>query len=104
MMSCTIALSVDYSLFMLSRFREERFQGKDIITSVEKMMQYAAHNVTVSGFTIFIAFLGLIFAPIELLASLGAGCSVAILLTMIINIIMTPTLILCFGNYFATFW
>ena len=89
---------------MLSRYREERFRGRDVVTSVEKMMQYAAHNVTVSGFTIFIAFLGLIFAPIELLASLGAGCSVTIIFTMVVNIVMTPTFLLCFKEFFSVFW
>lgn len=50
MMSLTIAMSIDYSLFLLTRYREEilrnRFE-KDLC--VQRMILYAGHVVAVSG-------------------------------------------------------
>ncbi len=104
MMSTIIALSVDYSLFLLSRFREERDKGVEPLLAVEVMMQHAGHNVFISGCTIFIAFLGLVFCPLDMLSSVGIGTAVAIFFTIGINLIMTTVWLLTFPDFFGSFW
>jgi uncharacterized membrane protein YdfJ with MMPL/SSD domain len=74
MMSCTVAMSFDYSLFLLSRYQEEVVQrGAQLEDAVHAMLCCAGHTVLVSGFTLMICWLGLTFFPVTLLSSAGCG-------------------------------
>ena len=55
MISMTLGVGVDYSLFLLTRFREERLIGKSVDDSVSKMLEHAGHTVFTSGLTLTIA-------------------------------------------------
>lgn len=103
MMSLVIALSIDYSLFLLSRYREELIRGRDNDQAVHLMMEHAGHTIGVSGLTLVICFLGLAFFPIGLLASIGIGAAVCIATTLIINLTLVPSILLLFGNFFSKF-
>jgi hypothetical protein len=52
MMSITLAVSIDYSLFILSRYREEIMQGLEVGAAVEQSLGTAGHTVLVSGTTL----------------------------------------------------
>ena len=52
MMSITLAVSIDYSLFILSRYREEIIQGLEVGAAVEQALGTAGHTVLVSGTTL----------------------------------------------------
>lgn len=52
MMSITLAVSIDYSLFILSRYREEIIQGLEVGAAVEQSLGTAGHTVLVSGTTL----------------------------------------------------
>ncbi len=52
MMSITLAVSIDYSLFILSRYREEIMQGLEVAAAVEQSLGTAGHTVLVSGTTL----------------------------------------------------
>ena len=56
MMSCTIAFSFDYSLFVLSRYREELTKGATIEDAIVSTLQQAGHTVLMSGFTLAFSF------------------------------------------------
>ena len=56
-------LLADYNLFMLSRYREELQQGKDVATAVVNMLRTAGHTISVSGSTLALCFFGLCFFP-----------------------------------------
>ena len=51
-MSITLAVSIDYSLFILSRYREEIMQGLQVGAAVEQSLGTAGHTVLVSGTTL----------------------------------------------------
>ena len=53
----------DYSLFLLSRFREELQAGADVDEAVLYMLWTAGHTISVSGSTLAICFFGLMFFP-----------------------------------------
>ena len=118
MSSVTLALSIDYSLFLLSRFREEgerslrsKAAGSPTAgapalgqeTVVVNMMQFAGHTVLVSGCTICLCFLALLFFPIEMLASVGIGSSICIAVTISCNCTLTPAMLITFYPFFADF-
>ena len=103
MMSLVIALSFDYSLFLLSRYREELVRGRDNVEAVYLMMEHAGHTIGVSGLTLSICFIGLVFFPIGLLASIGIGAAFCIATTLIVNLTLIPSILLLFGNFFSSF-
>ncbi|MDH5401172.1 MAG: MMPL family transporter [Candidatus Heimdallarchaeota archaeon] len=99
LISLVLGISVDYSLFLLTRFREERLNGKSVLNSVQKMMKHAGHTVFTSGLTLTICMLGLIFFPVVMLSSVGYAISIGIILLLTINLTLTPSLLLLFGNW-----
>merc|ERR1719331_1920227 len=96
-----LALSVDYSLFLLSRFREETHRGAGRLLSVQRMMMFAGHTVLVSGTTLFVCFCTCLFFPITMLISIGLGSVIAVTSTMVVNLTFTPAALLCFHGFFS---
>jgi RND superfamily putative drug exporter len=96
--SLTIGIGVDYNLFLLSRYREERLNGQSVFDSVVIMMTHAGHTVFTSGFTLFIALFGLIIFPIGILSSVGVAISFSVLILLLVNLTLTPSILLVFGS------
>jgi RND superfamily putative drug exporter len=70
-MSLTVAMSIDYCLFLLNRYTETLKAGKSVQTSVRNMVFNVGRVVIVSGTTLAITFLGLCFFAIDFMVSLG---------------------------------
>ena len=70
MLSAGIATSIDYSLFLLSRFREEIERGCHPTHAVSLMMGAAGHTVLVSGTTLALCFGGIAVLPLTMLRTL----------------------------------
>eukprot|EP01129_Flabellula_baltica_P005542 TRINITY_DN2016_c0_g1_i1.p1 TRINITY_DN2016_c0_g1~~TRINITY_DN2016_c0_g1_i1.p1 ORF type:complete len:825 (+),score=136.61 TRINITY_DN2016_c0_g1_i1:23-2497(+) len=100
MMSILIAMSIDYSLFLLTRYREEVASGVSGELAVQTMLSTAGHTILVSGITLCGCFAGLILMPINLLVSTGVGCSISILIILSVNMTQTPALLLIFPRFF----
>jgi RND superfamily putative drug exporter len=68
-------MSVDYSLFMLSRWTEEIRKGRDVVDATIITILHTGHTVLISGLTLSACTLGLMIIPMDLLASLGYALS-----------------------------
>jgi hypothetical protein len=90
MMSIFLAVSIDYSLFLLSRFRQEVKACKvpdpaetnaihDIVTIVLKT---SGKVVLASGTTLAVCFLGVLALPLDLIQSIGVGCAISLMYVM----------------------
>jgi len=101
MLSVSIAMSIDYSLFLLSRFREEIESGRAVPKAVERMMGAAGHTVLISGTTLALCFGGITFLPLQMLRTMGIGAGATAALSVIVNLTLTPTLLLTFPNFFS---
>ncbi|UJG44094.1 MAG: MMPL family transporter [Candidatus Heimdallarchaeum endolithica] len=99
-MSLVIAISIDYSLFLLTRYREEVEKGKDNYTAVSLMNEHSGHTILVSGLTLAVCFLGLMFFPVNAIASLGLSAGVTVVVTLFTNLTFTPAALLTFGKFF----
>jgi RND superfamily putative drug exporter len=97
--SIVLGVGVDYNLFLLTRFREERMKGKSVEKSTQVMMNYAGHTVFTSGLTLTISLAGLALFPVTVLSSVGIAITVAILILLAINLTFTPALLLLFGSW-----
>eukprot|EP00912_Choanoflagellata_sp_UC4_P001158 UC4_evm1s721 len=101
MMSVTIAMSIDYSLFLLSRYKEEITAGLPSEEAVFLTVRSAGHTILVSGLTLTVCFLGLVTFPNVLLSTIGLGASISVFITLIINLVLTPALLYTFSGFFS---
>ena len=58
-----LATGIDYSLFIISRFREERARGRDKLDAIAVTGGTASRAVLFSGLTVVLALLGLLIVP-----------------------------------------
>jgi uncharacterized membrane protein YdfJ with MMPL/SSD domain len=100
MMSILIAMSIDYSLFLLSRYREELLKGSHTRQAIEGMLTHAGHVVLVSGLTLTVSFAGLIMFPVNMLSTSGLGCTITLLFALSVNFTLTPSLLFQFDSFF----
>jgi len=98
MVSLVIALSLDYSLFFLTRFNENRALLLTIQDNVDVMMRHTTHTIAVSGLLIAIAFFGALAIPERNLQSAGVCLGVTTLACVVVNTTLTPSLLLIFGK------
>ena len=71
-----LALGIDYSLFMLSRYREERAHERPEVEAIEAMGRYASHAVVVSGTVVAVALTSMVLVPDRVLRSLALGAGI----------------------------
>jgi len=68
-----LALAIDYSLFMVSRFREELRRGRDVASAVEVTVATSGKAVTFSGLAVAVGLSGLLLFQPAALRSFGIG-------------------------------
>ncbi|MHA1912162.1 MAG: MMPL family transporter [Candidatus Kariarchaeaceae archaeon] len=96
-----LAVGVDYNLFLLSRYREEREKGESNENAVTMMLTHAGHTITVSGLTLAVCFAGLTFFPMAMFSSMGISMTIAVLVNLIVNLSLTPSLLLAGNGWFS---
>lgn len=93
-----LGLAIDYSLFMVSRFREELQATGDVAAAVERTVTTAGRTIAFSGLTVLIAFTGLLFFPQMFLRSMGLGGMAVVLLDMVLALTLLPALLAWLGH------
>ena len=81
----TMALSVDYSMFLISRFTAEIRKGSTVQHAVREMIKYSAHVVVLSGLVLVICYLGVTFFPVAGLDTVGFSAMLTITYTVKAN-------------------
>lgn len=75
---------MDYSLFMVSRFREElRERLGKVEEALRRTMQTAGRTVFFSGLTVIVSLLSLFVFPLNFLQSMGVGGAAAVVVAMV---------------------
>ena len=93
-----LALGIDYSLFVLSRYREERQAGRDKIAAIIATGGTSSKAVLFSGSSFVVALLGLLLVPDTILRSLALGAIIVGLVTMAAAITLLPALLSLLGD------
>ncbi|HEX6798506.1 MAG TPA: MMPL family transporter [Ktedonobacterales bacterium] len=88
-----LGLGVDYSLFMVSRFREELAHGRDVPDAVGVTMATAGRAVFFSGLAVSIGLLGLLLFPLNMLRSVGLGGVITVALCIVAAVTLLPALL-----------
>lgn len=92
-----LGLAVDYSLFVVNRFREESDAGHDIPEALRRTMHTAGRTIAVSAVTVAVALSSLFVFPQTVLRSLGMGGIAAVLLAVLFSLTVMPALLAVLG-------
>jgi uncharacterized membrane protein YdfJ with MMPL/SSD domain len=92
-----LGLSIDYSLILVSRFREELGAGAETITAIATTMATAGRTVIFSALTVAAAMASLIVFPLRFLQSIGVGGAVVALTAAATSLLLLPALFVLLG-------
>ena len=93
-----IGVSIDYSLFLVNRFREELDRGHDVRTATAMSCATAGKAVFYSGITVAIGLMGMLFFTNTSLPSLGIGGTIAVTIAMVYSTIVLPAVMASLGH------
>jgi len=88
-----LAVGVDYSLFYIKRWREERAAGKDPDAALAVAAATSGRSVLISGFTVLIAMAGLFFAGDKTYLSFGIATMIVVGIAMLGSLTVLPALL-----------
>jgi uncharacterized membrane protein YdfJ with MMPL/SSD domain len=93
-----LALGIDYSLFVLSRYREERLHGREKLDAIAAVGATASRAVLFSGIAFTLAMVGLLLVPHTIMRSLAAGAIVAGLVSVAAALTLLPAVLGLLGD------
>src|SRR3954468_23240396 len=85
-----LGVAIDYSLLVVSRWREERTHGHSGDEAVQRAMETAGRAVVFSGITVAIGLLALVALPLPFLRSMGYGGMLIPLVSTLVAITLLP--------------
>ena len=93
-----LAVGIDYSLFILSRHRDQLARGDDPAESAATAVGTAGNAVVFAGITVIIALLGLFLVGIPFLSVMGASAAGAVAIAIVAAITLLPALMGIMGE------
>ncbi len=93
-----IGVAVDYSLFLLSRYREELHGDGDRAHALDVAMRTSGTTVVFSGVTVLISLAGLFLLNSTVMRSLAIGAMVVVAIAVLGAITLLPALIALLGR------
>ena len=93
-----LAVGIDYSLFVLSPYREERGNGLEKIDAIAHAGATATRAVVFSGMTVVLALLGMLLIPFNIFISIGIGASLVVLAAMAAAMTLLPAILGIMGD------
>ncbi|ULE34589.1 MMPL family transporter [Mycobacterium sp. IDR2000157661] len=93
-----IALAVDYSLFILMRFREELRAGRDPEQAADAAMATSGLAVVLSGLTVIASVTGIYLIQTPVLESMATGAILAVAIAVLTSTTLTPAVLATFGR------
>jgi RND superfamily putative drug exporter len=93
-----LAVGVDYSLFYIKRWREERAAGREPTAALAAAAATSGRSVLISGFTVLIAMAGLFFAGDKTYLSFGIATIIVVGVAMLGSLTVLPALLARLGT------
>jgi uncharacterized membrane protein YdfJ with MMPL/SSD domain len=93
-----LALGIDYSLFIVSRLREERGKGLPHGEAILNVSSTATRAVVLSGTAFSLALLGMFLVPTTILRSLALGAIVVAIVSIAVALTFHPALLMVLGD------
>ncbi|GAA0800945.1 MMPL family transporter [Spirilliplanes yamanashiensis] len=93
-----LGMAVDYALFVVSRFREELGNGRDVPDAIRITVATAGRTVMVSGLTIVLALSSLLIFPQPFLGGMAIGGMAAVFIAMLAALTVLPAALVLLGR------
>ena len=93
-----LAVGIDYTLFVVSRYREERQRGHAKLDAIEIAGGTATKAVVFSGGTVVLALMGMFLVPLTVFHSLGAGAVLAAVSAVAGTLTLVPAMLGLLGD------
>jgi putative drug exporter of the RND superfamily len=93
-----LGLAIDYSLFVVSRFREELRKGRSVEDAVVRTVESAGRTVAFSALTVAVSLLALIVFPLYFLRSFAYAGVAVVIIAMVASIVSLPALLSVLGH------
>ena len=93
-----IAVGVDYALFIVSRYREERHGGREKDDAIRASGATASRAVFFSGMTVVLALAGMLLVPTTIFRSLAGGAIVVVLVSVASSMTLLPAVLSLLGD------
>ncbi|MBU1226457.1 MAG: MMPL family transporter [Actinobacteria bacterium] len=93
-----LAVGIDYTLFIVQRYREERAKGLGVAEAVVRASDTATRAVLFSAITVVIGLSGLMIMPDTVMRSLGMGAILAVVATALAAVTVLPAMLRLLGD------
>jgi putative drug exporter of the RND superfamily len=93
-----LAVGIDYSLFIVSRYREERHHGLAKLDAIGAASSTASRAVFFSGMTVVLALIGMLIVPTTIFRSLAAGAIFVVIVAVLASLTLLPALLALLGD------
>ena len=97
-----MGVGTDYSVFIVTRYREERIKGATRESAVHTSVTWAGESIVTSGLTVIIAFFAMALASFTFVQTMGLVIGMAIVVALMVSLTLVPAILMLVGN--RIFW
>jgi RND superfamily putative drug exporter len=94
-----LGVGIDYSLFILNRFRQDTLAGKDPKEAIRIAVRTAGRAVLFAGSTVIIALLGLFVLGVTFFYGLAIAAAATVFVVMLAALILLPAVVSLLGRH-----
>ncbi len=93
-----LAVGIDYSLFIIARYREERRNGLEKSEAIGRAGATASRTVLFSGLTVVLALFGMLLIPSAVFISVGLGAILVVIASVLASLTLLPAILSLLGD------
>jgi len=93
-----LAVGIDYSLFIVSRYREEREQGKEPIQAIENAISTSGKAVFLSALTVILSLAAVFLVPVMVFQTMALGMILSVVAVALAALTLLPAVLIAMGD------
>jgi RND superfamily putative drug exporter len=93
-----LAVGIDYSLFIVSRYREEREDGKDALDGIAATLATAGKAVFLSALIVVLSLAAIFLVPVMVFRSMALGMILSVIATAAASLTLLPAILVAMGD------
>ena len=93
-----LAVGIDYSLFIVERYREERRSGLEKLNAIGKAASTATRAVSFSGMAVVLGLIGMLLVPSNVFIAIGLGAIFVVIAAVLASMTLLPAILSLMGD------
>ena len=93
-----LAVGIDYSLFIVARYREERRSGLEKVDAIGKAGSTATRAVSFSGMAVVLGLIGMLLVPSNVFIAIGLGAIFVVIAAVLAAMTLLPAILSLLGD------